>query len=243
MSTPTASKLLDAWERGLEQPPYERAMSLLAAALPEADGEELARWSIGRRDAALLGLRERLFGARLACVTNCAWCGAPVEVDFATADITLPPPARDSVAFRFNAPDGDYEVELRLPNTLDLRALADAPDVGRLFRRCVTAVTRNGEPRRVEDDLPPELGAEISRRAEAADPQARVELQLLCPACGQEWTAPFDIVSFFWGEVHAWAERTLREVHLLASTYGWGEAEILALSPRRRRRYLGMVTA
>jgi hypothetical protein len=243
MSTPTASELLGAWERGLEQPPHERAMTLLAAALPDAVGDEQARWSIGRRDAALLGLREQLFGGRLACVTNCAGCGEPLEMDFTTSDISLPHAVSDSVAFSFAGDDGDYEVELRLPNTLDLRALAGTPDIGRLFRRCVTAVTRDGETRRVEDDLPPGLGEEVSRRAESADPQARVELQLLCPACGQEWIAPFDIVSFLWGEINAWAERTLREIHLLASSYGWGEAEILALSPQRRRHYLRMVTA
>ena len=240
MNRPTASELLDSWERGLDEPPYERALTLLAAALPWADGEELARWSIGRRDAALLGLRERLFGPRLACVTSCERCGAPLEMDFATADITLPPPAPEPVAFLFAAPDGDYEVEFRLPNTIDLRALAGAPDAARLSRRCLTALRRDGEPRPVEDDAPPWLDEEIERRAEAADPQARVELQLLCPACGLEWTASFDIPSFLWGEVNAWAERTLWEVHQLASAYGWSEVEILALDPRRRQRYLGM---
>jgi hypothetical protein len=35
----------------------------------------------------------------------------------------------------------------------------------------------------------------------------------------------------------------LREVHVLASANGWSEAEILALSPQRRQRYLEIVTA
>ena len=71
-----------------------------------------------------------------------------------------------------------------------------------------------------------------------ADPQADVQLALVCPACGHTWQATFEIVSFLWAELSAWAERTLADVHALASTYGWREADILAMSARRRQRYL-----
>jgi hypothetical protein len=48
-------------------------------------------------------------------------------------------------------------------------------------------------------------------------------------------------VAFFWKEINHWANRILREVHLLASTYGWSEADILALTPTRRQWYLALV--
>ena len=51
----------------------------------------------------------------------------------------------------------------------------------------------------------------------------------------------FDIVSFFWAEIDAWARRVLREVNVLARAYGWRESDILALSPVRRQIYLSMV--
>jgi hypothetical protein len=35
----------------------------------------------------------------------------------------------------------------------------------------------------------------------------------------------------------------LREVHILASAYGWREDDILAMSPARRRIYLEMLRA
>ena len=66
-------------------------------------------------------------------------------------------------------------------------------------------------------------------------------LSLSCPDCGHCWDVPFDIVSYFWGELHVWAQRVLREVHTLASAYGWREADILGLSPLRRELYLQMV--
>ena len=73
-----------------------------------------------------------------------------------------------------------------------------------------------------------------------ADPQADVTFSITCPACGHAWQAIFDIVSFFWREVNAWSYRLLYEVHLLASAYGWREADILAMSPWRRQCYLEM---
>ena len=62
-----------------------------------------------------------------------------------------------------------------------------------------------------------------------------------CPACTFTWSEPFDIVTFFWAEIDAWARRLLADVHVLASSYGWSERDILALSPVRRQYYLEMV--
>jgi len=71
------------------------------------------------------------------------------------------------------------------------------------------------------------------------DPQADTKLSLVCPSCEHAWQADFDIISFFWREIDAWAQRTLLEVVYLASAYGWREADILNMSPWRRHFYLG----
>src|SRR5438309_1235377 len=57
-------------------------------------------------------------------------------------------------------------------------------------------------------------------------------------ACAHVWQAPIAPARFFLSEVDAWARRTLHEVHQLAWSYGWSEAQIVALSPRRRQYYL-----
>jgi hypothetical protein len=49
-------------------------------------------------------------------------------------------------------------------------------------------------------------------------------------------------VSFFWNEINTWAYRMLRDVHALATAYGWREADIVAMSPWRRQVYLDMVS-
>ena len=55
------------------------------------------------------------------------------------------------------------------------------------------------------------------------------------------WQAALDVAADFWLELHAWARGMLREIHTLARAYGWREADILALSPARRRHYLQLV--
>ena len=51
----------------------------------------------------------------------------------------------------------------------------------------------------------------------------------------------FDIVALFWAELAAEANRLLREVDTLAASVQLAEADILALSPRRRQAYLELV--
>ena len=50
----------------------------------------------------------------------------------------------------------------------------------------------------------------------------------------------FDVAAFLWAAVERWALLTLRDVHQLALAYGWGEGDVLALSPLRRQLYLEM---
>ena len=81
----------------------------------------------------------------------------------------------------------------------------------------------------------------ITQRMAAVDPQADIRLKVTCPACQHTWLASFDTVHFFWDEIDAWARRTLQEVHVLASAYGWSETDILKLSAWRRRAYIELV--
>jgi hypothetical protein len=72
------------------------------------------------------------------------------------------------------------------------------------------------------------------------DPQADLQVELSCPACGEEWQAQFDIESLVLCEICSGAQNILSEVHRLARAYGWSETEILNLSPWRRQFYLGL---
>lgn len=234
--TISARELLDVWERGLRQPPVQRALLLLAAATGEPV-ETLAQMSIGQRDGLLLDARVATFGSLITAVAYCPTCGEALELTFDADDIRAHarmPPERLTLQLE------DYEVVFRLPNSLDVNmAAATAEPEKRLLERCLINLSKRGRKRQAHD-LPETLYVEIAQRMAEADPQAEVELELDCPACGHTWLTVFDIVSYFWGELQAWAQRILREIHILARCYGWSENEILSIPPQRRQFYLQM---
>jgi len=238
--------LLDVWERGLGQGAVQRALSLLVAASPGRPIDELARLSVGQRDAALLQFRTRVFGPRVVSVTKCQACGQETELNFEIAQIMNAPAidAPTELELTLQLEMDVYRVRFRLPNSHDLRvaeqAASDEDARHELLNRCLLAADCGGVPCSARE-LPPEIVRAISERMSETDPLADVRLSGTCPRCGAEWIAPFDIVSYFWTELSAWARRQLREVHLLASAYGWSEAEILALGPARRGMYLELL--
>jgi hypothetical protein len=198
---------------------------------------------MGQRDALLLTLRIWTFGSQLVALATCSGCGERVELNFSAGDLRVAPDRElDDVLSLHTA---GYEVRFRLPNSLDLAAVANQADVTNIrhlmLERCLLTAFHNGEPR-CSDQLPTEVVEAMVAHMAQADPQADVQLLLACPRCGQQWQAVFDIESFFWSEINAWASRTLHEVHILASRYGWREMDILAMSPWRRQFYLNMVS-
>jgi len=235
--------LLTAWERGRVHGANVRgAMALLAAAYPEQSPASLGQLTIGQRDSLLLALREQLFGVRMHGLSNCTECNETLSVDLDVRDFRLPAGGNsvDPVALE----EDDYAVSFRLPNSTDLLAIADARSVfeGRLLllERLLITATHNGNAMR-PDEIPESLLSRVEARMAQIEPQAYVLLNFDCDACHRRTVTLFDIASFLWTEVEVWAIRTLREIHELARAYGWGEAEILRMSPWRRRCYMELL--
>src|SRR6476620_3651283 len=80
---------LSIWEQAYNLRPAGKGVALLGLAVPDRTLEELRRFSIGRRDAALLELRARLFGQPINCVTSCPACNEQVELNFCVDDIRI----------------------------------------------------------------------------------------------------------------------------------------------------------
>lgn len=241
----SAAELLSVWECALTQGHVGRAVSLLAAANPDSTAAEIAELSIGQRDAALLKLREWTFGPRISSVATCPDCGGHFDLVFETEAILA------GTGMETRIPRGDFQIEadgvemrIHLPNSLDLAAAlehqhaAEAMQV--MLRRCISVTDASGRDVDVEK-LPVAVREAADDAMAEADPQADIRLAVSCTQCGSQWSEVFDVVRFFWTEIHAWAVRILREVHDLASAYGWTEQEILKMSPARRSFYLEMV--
>lgn len=238
--------ILHVWEIGQAQHPINRALTIVAVALPNTSRDVLANLRIGRRDALLFAVREQTFGAELNSLVECPACQEKLEFSFdATTFGMTQEPALDQPDPPQQARIDDYDVQFRLPTSLDLEAIAASKnaEVARhiLAQRCVLLVYRNGETLEM-DRLPETIVEALADHMSEYDPQADVEIALSCLACGHQWQTTFDIVSFFWTEICAQAKRLLREVDILARVYGWREADILSMSAARRQAYLEMVT-
>ena len=155
----SALDLVTVWEAGQGQHPLDRALTILAAAYPNATRDDLAALSIGERDARLLRLRGELFGMALNGFAECLQCGERLEFALNVNDLlivdgyiddlpisALPVPHSPNAAEQAHkpVPDSpaiaeqanvhtlhyrDTEIRFRLPNSYDLAALLNCADV------------------------------------------------------------------------------------------------------------------
>ena len=242
----TAAQILALWDAYAAAAPAARALGILASCTDQGR-DELPALTVGRRNQLLYACRRRTLGASMAAFAHCPHCGEAVEfvldLDNLHAADRPAPPEPD---FVWRHADGCYRLEVRPPTVGDLLALAgsasaDAETLRRqLLARCVTAAACDDVAVDVTS-LPVPVSRALAAHLAAVDPWAETLLELACPACATRWHAAVDIGEFFWREVTVQAKRLLREVHLLARGYGWREADVLALHPRRRQAYLDLL--
>lgn len=242
MQALSAQQILHLWDVGHHHHPIDRALMVLSAAMPDCSIDRLANLSIGQRDGYLLQLRGLTLGSRLESFAECPKCSEPLEFQLQIEDLLVDQSmvTEESGCCCMD----DWEVQFRRLTSRDLATILGCSTVHaaqqQLIRQCVQAVHYQGQPRSISE-FPSALLVPLSEQLAAADPQAELLLDLTCPACRHDWQILFDIVTFFWTELNAQAKRILGEVHTLARSYGWREADILAMSSMRRQLYLDRV--
>lgn len=240
MKTLSAQDLLDIWEGGQRQHTVDRALTILAHAYPEESHDQLATLTLGTRDTRLMRLREQLFGSMAPCLHNCPTCRQSVEFEVHTKSLGASETSQMEQKLTYEK----YCITFRLFNSWDLAALANksetTPATSLLIDRCIVEA-RHNEQHVAPQALPTHVLAQLQQTMVSCDPQSEVLIDLLCPECQTSWQAVFDIATYLWTEIEDKAHRLLEEVHVLARAYGWKEAEVLALSDRRRQWYLQAV--
>lgn len=246
------AQLLDLWEASgggavasaLGAGGARRSLALLRAAHPENTTEELAALPLGECHQRLLRLRARLFGDRLDCVGSCPSCGEALEMGLSVNELlTHSPEASDEGTtpahheVSFDLAESALRLRGRPPALADLMAAGGEDAERRLLERCVVEARRHGAPIPAGALEPDEVG-ELGRRLAAADPWLELWLDLECGGCGHRFRQLLDPGAYLATELEIAAAKLLRQIHRLAQAYGWSEAEILALSSRRRHAYL-----
>jgi hypothetical protein len=233
--------LLAAWEQAASEAPLDRAVGLIARGWPDLPTAAIRHLTIAARDDRLLRLRAASFGPDMALFFACRGCATAMEISASVDDLCAT--LRAAPQYNAVACDG-FDLQLRLADTNDLALVQAAGSHAAaqrvLLSRCVTAIGQDGAPVLLEALPAPVLNAAIAS-ADALCDAAEILLRLDCPACEAQHTVALDLLSVLWREMRHAAQRLLAEVHELAWAYGWSEASILALTPRRRRAYLAQV--
>jgi hypothetical protein len=214
----SASALLTAWEVGAQASPLDRALGLLWAAGHRGD---LADWPLVARDRALLQLRMAMFGNEADVLATCPECDADLELA-----LHLPALCDGMVAADPSETDG---IVLRPLTSRDLAAVAPLAATDVPAALCARLADR---------PLPED--ADVITHLEAREAERQFSLRMSCVDCGAVWTEFWDVAAHLWAEVDAASARLMIDVANLARAYGWTEAEVLALPPARRARYLDL---
>jgi hypothetical protein len=242
--------------KGKDYLPVQRVTALLTRCLTrlsplmEVNREAVASLTVGDREALLLQLRRLMTGDRMPCIVTCpnAGCGEKMDLDLSIKDLLLPPYNHAQANYRKNCTvnGSSFEFHFRLPTGADQEAVAElgynAPmgAVKSLMRRCI--IRSNPNCQKAENELPDQVFSELSGYMADLDPQAELALNLKCPYCRKAFSTVLDMTTFFFEEMAGRNQSLYREVHLLALHYHWSEADILAMTADKRRRYLELLS-
>ena len=157
------------------------------------------RLLVGDRDFLILQLRRLTLGDEFHVVFPCTACGNKMDVlfDADTVPVTVRPQTRSEYSIQLGlAGDSGSTVRFRLPCGADQEAVVHleperAADM--LLDRCVL---ENGGSSFSSADR-----EAIADAMEELAPQVDLELDLVCPDCGNQFLAPFDTTAFFLNEM------------------------------------------
>jgi hypothetical protein len=208
---------------------------LLLADMPDgiAPGEA-ADLAICDRDRLLAAIHRDAFGDRIEADVSCRSCGQVFEVSFSLAAFIDRIMGDGAKGIEGPDADGQFrldDIDFRLPTTRDLVAVATLPPEERraaLLARCVGSVP-SGE----EDALDAAMTT--------VGPTLDSDLDATCPHCAMEQHVRFSVESFLLRTLSNELRYLIREVHRVASAYGWTYETILALPRTDRRAFVRLI--
>ncbi len=203
------------------------------------DRQDPAFWwsqQVGVRTAALVrlfALTEQREVVSLTASCSASACGEVFEFDLPLRSLPAGTVDAGPIGVRL---DGDRAVTLRLPTGEDLRQWSAARPVSRAeaVRLMLDSLVVAGQ---AEPDDEPVVSASIA----ATDPLVALTVACRCPACDAPNEVAVDLETLVLRRLEARQRALLREVHRLASHYGWTESEVLAVPPSRRAGYLALI--
>ncbi len=207
--------------------------SVLCACLRDANqqapsADQIWLWPITTRLQGLLTVVRATHNSPLSVDTECPACQERLSFELPLEDFLQDNPKE---ALHCALANGD-SVQLRVPSGLDQQRWLQQGDI---------------DPKAIVQDLLIDVDAlssvehgmeNIEAALKEADPLTSLELETQCPDCQTNIRYPFNLEMNLLQRLRAVLSDTLRNVHRLALSYHWSEAEILNLPLQRRDFYL-----
>jgi hypothetical protein len=206
--------------------------------LASVDATLVRRMLVGDREFLILKLRQITKGSRLHVALRCPLeaCGKDLEISLALDAIPIEERAVHGRIFSRELDAG--RIEFRLPTGEDQESLAARSDraaaVSELLARCTLAVPM---PLTMAEAAPL-----VEEAIERSAPRVDLEVEARCPECGHAFASMLDLAWLALSDLAGDPADIWHDVHILAWNYHWPESEILALTPRARRRYIDLIT-
>ncbi len=209
---------------------------LNALILHEASGNkkiDAAQIVTADRDRLLAMLYISLYGAKVDSTLSCTMCGQKFDLDFSLEELL-----RHYQIMPVISDHGKYQLEpgisFRLPNGEDelfIQGLNQEEAERQLIQRCLLEGNAEKDNEKVQ-----------LKMAELA-PVLSMDLQAVCPECGNEQQVQFDMQSFFLTKLKQEKPILIREIHHIAASYHWSQHEILSLPRNLRKQYAALIDA
>jgi hypothetical protein len=192
---------------------------------------------VGDGEALLLEIRRAALGETISATVTCPAeeCQGVVDISFAIGDYLAHHRPRRVPHVRGDAAPWLVErsgIAFRLPTLRDQVDVSGAREGDRdLLLRCLRAPADAATQRKVQTIM------------ERMAPTLSDYVGGACPMCGTRIEVYFDVEQFVLRELRDAASFLHEEIHLIASRYGWSEADIVALPRGRRTAYATHIRA
>ena len=207
---------------------------------------------INDREFLMWKLREITLGKSLRAMIVCGdpKCAQSMDIGLNLDDLLPAAKPVDRRVFKFDVVESGetFSFAFRLPAGADQEACAEhlrgdpTVAVNHLLARIVLRLNDNcSVDEQTIGSLSPQVLSEIERAIEELAPVESINIEAGCVECGRPSVSPLDLTSYFLNELQHNRRGLEHEVHFIAWHYHWSEREILALTRRKRRRYIELI--
>lgn len=222
-------------EMSIQNTGTQNLVNLLESLIqPSTSGSKVPATKIvtADRDRLLALLYISMYGYKVESTVSCLECRQKFDLDFSLIELLdhyQPSPVTALESGKYELEPG---ISFRLPTGEDellIDGYRGAEAEKKLLERCLLEGNAETDNEKIQVKM-----AELA-------PVLSMEMQAVCPECGQQQQVQFDMQSFFLAKLKQEKNVLVQEVHNIASQYHWSHQEILNLPRQVRKQYAALI--